>query len=229
MLTEKLVSIPLDPRIEVELIEWRQSRFETITQEVEDALPRLLGEIDDIVSAMGTVAAARAQMWPDATLKQVFVPWTTELASRIEAETEEEMTALVASLSTKGTAQDAVRAALPTLASAGMLAASMAAIPSILAMATTTTTAFLVFSAPAFSWPVFVVGGVGLAAATLGGGRVVDRISARNRAHLAERLKGRAVTAALGYGLAAGARCLVTDLQVATLRNIELKVSKGID
>jgi hypothetical protein len=123
-----------------------------------------------------------------------------------------------------GTGQRVFKLALPTLAQAGVLAASLAAIPSVISLATVPTTFFLVFSSSALSWPIFAVGAGGLALATFAGSSVVDRLSDRNRRQLVVRLQGRARAATLGHGLVSGARCLVTDLQAATLRRLEVEL-----
>ncbi|MHA6324547.1 hypothetical protein [Roseivivax sp. CAU 1753] len=183
-----------------------------------------MAEIDSVVSSMSTIAAARTQISPDTLWKKLFEPWAQKIASRVEAEFETEIGVLATSLSEKGTSQDTLRAALPALAGVGVLAASLAAIPSVLTMATVTTTSFFFITTSTISWPVIAVGGAGLAVATFTGSAAVDKLSDRNRAHLVSRLQSRARIAALGYGLASGERSLVTDLQAATLRNLEAKL-----
>jgi hypothetical protein len=215
---------PLEPDVELELIRWRQARFERITEYVEDALPDLLADIETSVASMSSIAAGKAQILPDTLWKKLFEPWAQQIANRVEAEMEKEIGLLAASLFEKGTSRNALRAALPALAGVGVLAASLAAIPSVISMATVTTTSFFFFTSTTISWPIIAVGGAGLALATLTGSRVVDRLSDRNRAHLAARLKSRARIAALGYGLVFGERSLVTDLQAFTLRSLEAKL-----
>ena len=213
-----------DPDVELELIQWRQARFERITECVEDALPSLVAKIESTVASMSSIAVGKAQISSDGLWRMLFEPWAREVASQIEAEMEEEIGALAASLSEKATNRGAMLAALPALARVGVLAASLAAIPSVISIATVTTTSFFFFTTPAISWPILALGGAGLAVASFTGNRVVDRLNTRNRAHLVVRLVRRARITALGYGLVSGERCLVTDLQAATLRRLEAKL-----
>lgn len=214
----------LDPAVELEMIQWKQARFERITEQLENALPDLMAEIERTVASISSIAASKAQVSPDRLWKELFEPWAQRTASRVETEMDNEIGALVSALSEKGTRQDALRVALPALAGAGVLAASLAAIPTVISLATVTTTSFFIFTTTAISWPVLAVGGAGIALATLTGSRVVDRLSERNRRHLIARLQGRARIAALGHGLAPGERCLVTDLQAITLRRLEAEL-----
>lgn len=212
---------PLDPAVELEMIRWKQARFERITEHVENALPELMAEIEKTVASISSLAASKAQVAPDGLWKELFEPWAQRTARRVEAEMDKEIGALVSALSEKGTSQDALRVALPALAGVGVLAASLAAIPTVVSLATVTTTSFLFFTTTAISWPVIAAGGAGIALATLTGTRLVDRLSDRNRRYLAARLQDRARIAALGHGRASGERCLVTDLQAITLRSLE--------
>lgn len=212
------------PVVELELIQWRQARFERITECVEDALPCLVAKIESTVASMSSIAVGKAQISPDGLWGMLFEPWAREIASQVEAEMEEEIDVLSAMLSEKVSNQDAMLAALPALAGVGLLAASLAAIPSVISIATVTTTSFFFFTSSAISWPILAVGGAGLAVASFSGSRVVDRLITRNRAHLVDRLARRTRIAALGYGLVSGERCLVTDLQAATLRSLEAKL-----
>ncbi|WP_428927500.1 hypothetical protein [Marinibacterium sp. SX1] len=224
MTTKTDPSSTLDPIVELEVIRWKQARFERVTEYVEDALPDLMADIENAITSMSSFAASKAQISPESLWKELFGPWAQKVAHRVEADLEGEIDALAASLSEKGTSQAALRAALPALARVSVLGASLAAIPSVISFATVTTTSFFLLSSPTLSLPLFAVGGAGLAVATLTGSKVVDRLSNRNRAYLTTRLQSRARTAALGYGLASGARCLVTDLQAFTLRSLETKI-----
>ena len=214
----------LDPNIEIELIRWRQARFERITEYVEDALPDLMAEIQNTVASMSSFAASKAQISPDTLWKKIFGPWAQQVASRVEADMDREIDALAASLSENRNSQDALRIALPALAGVSVLAVSLAAIPSVISMATVTTTSFFFITSTTLSWPILAVGGAGIAVATLTGSQVVGRLSNKNRTYLTARLQGRARTAALGYGLASDERCLVTDLQAFTVRSIVTKM-----
>lgn len=214
----------LDPIVELEVIRWKQARFERVTEYVEDALPDLMADIENAIASMSSFAASKSQFSPEPLWKELFGPWAQKVALRVEADLESEIDALTALLSENGTGQAALRAVLPALAGVGVLTASLAAIPSVISFATVTTTSFFFLSNPVLSLPLFAVGGVGLALATLTGSKAVDRLSNRNRAYLTTRLQSRARTAALGYGLASGARCLVTDLQASTLRRLETKI-----
>lgn len=224
MTTQIAKSALLDPGVELELIKWRQARFERITVFVEDALPQLMADIDETVASMSSFAVSKAQVAPETLMKELFAPWALEVATRVEADLEKELDALTALLSETGTSRDALRSALPALASVGVLAASLSAIPTVISLATVTGTSFFFLTTTTLSWPLFAVGGAGLAVATLAGGRVIDGLSNRNRAHLSNRLQRRTLTAALGYGLGSGERCLVTDLQAFALRSLEAEM-----
>lgn len=215
---------PLDPVSVLEMIRWKQARFEEITVVVEDALPELMANIERTVASMPTISAGKAQIFPDDLWKELFEPWAKQTASLVEAQMEKEIGELAASSSEKGTLGEALRVARPALAGVGVLAASLAAIPSVVSFATISTTSFFFFTTATISWPLIAAGGAGLAVTTLVGGSGVKWLGNKNRTHLVNRLQRRAVTAALGYGLAPGERSLVTDLQAATLRSLEAKL-----
>jgi len=214
----------LEPDVELALIRWRQKSFNRITETVEDALPNLMAEIERTVAELSAVAAGKAQMWPDKVWKAIYEPWAQKTASQVEMAMVDSIDTIATSLSEGGNGRKAFQLLLPTLAQAGVLAASLAAIPTVIALATASTTTLLVFTSTTFLWPVFAVGGATLAVATFAGSRLADRISDRNRKKLVVSLQDRSRTAALGHGLAAGARCLVTDLQATALRGLEAKL-----
>lgn len=220
MITPKPVSTH-DPVSELKMIRWKQARFEEITLVVEDALPELLKNIEKTVASMTTIRASKAQVFPDGLWKELFEPWALQTASLVEAQMEEEIQELVASASERGNLEQALRVARPGLAGAGVLAASLAAIPTVISFATVSTTSFFVFTTSSISWPIIAVGGVGLAVTTFAGGSGVKWLGDKNRLHLVKRLQQRALTAALGYGSSLGERSLVTDLQAATLRSLD--------
>lgn len=220
MITPKPVSTH-DPVSELKMIRWKQARFEEITLVVEDALPELLKNIEKTVASMTTIRASKAQVFPDGLWKELFEPWALQTASLVEAQMEEEIQELVASASERGNLEQALRVARPGLAGARVLAASLAAIPTVISFATVSTTSFFVFTTSSISWPIIAVGGVGLAVTTFAGGSGVKWLGDKNRLHLVKRLQQRALTAALGYGSSLGERSLVTDLQAATLRSLD--------
>ncbi len=206
------------------MIRWKQARFEEITIVIEDALPELMANIETTVASMPTISASKAQIFSDGLWKELFEPWAKQTASLVEAQMEEEIGELITSTSEKGSLGEALRVARPALAGAGVLAASLAAIPGVISLATVSTTSFFVFTTASISWPIVAVGGAGLAVATFTGGSGVKWLGKKNRLHLVNRLQGRALTVALGYGLASGKRSLVADLQAATLRRLEAKL-----
>lgn len=214
----------LDPISELEMIRWKQARFEEITLVVEDALPELMANIEKTVTSMSTISASKAQAFPDGLWKKLFEPWAKQTASLVEAQMEKEIGELVAASSENGTLAEALRVARPVLAGAGLLAASLAAIPTIASFATISTTSLFFFTTTTVSWPVIAAGGAGLAVTTFAGGSGIKWLANKNRSHLVTRLQRRAVTAALGYGLALSERSLVADLQAATLRSLEAKL-----
>jgi len=203
------------------MIRWKQARFEEITSAVEDALPELLTNIEKTVASMTSIRASQAQLFSDGLWKELFEPWALHTARLVEAKMEDEIQELVASAFEKGTLEQVLRVAPPGLAGAGLLAASFAAIPAVISLATVSTTSFFVFTTTSISWPLVAAGGAGLAVSTFAGGTGVKWLGDRNRSHLVKRLQQRARTVALGYGRTASERSLVTDLQVATLRSLD--------
>ncbi len=217
-------AFPLDPADELEMIRWKQARFEEITQVVEEALPELMTDIEETVASMSTYTASKSQVFPDGLWKNLFEPWAKRTASLVEARMEKEIGELTASFSEKGTLGEALRVARPAIAGAGVLAASLAAIPSVVSLGTITTTSFFVLSTTTISWPIIAVGGAGLAVTSFAGSKGVKWLADKNRVRLVNRLQGRALTATLGHGLTPGDRSFVTDLQAATLRRLEAKL-----
>lgn len=220
MTTPKFASTH-DTVLELKVIRWKQARFEEITSVVEGALPELMTNIEKTVASMTGIRASKAQLFSDELWKELFEPWALQTASLVEAKMEGEIQELVASASEKGTLEQALRVAGPGLAGAGVLAASLAAIPAVISLATVSTTSFFVFTTSSISWPIIAIGGASLAVTTFAGGSGVKWLDDKNRLHLVKRLQQRALTAAFGYGRSLSERSLVTDLQAATLRSLD--------
>lgn len=207
----------------LEFLAWRDEQMAAISAQLEDAYPALRAALDRMVDEgdLVSVAAATTRLRPAAS--KVIRTWSEEQGrialARAAAELEDVLAAHPPDLDAGADGWTAVAAtALPAAAGVGLVAASLAAIPTVISFATVTTSSFAFFATSTVSWPLFAVGAAVLAVASFAGSTVVARAVSEARALLKRRLGETAARAVFGTGLAPDARCLLNDLQALIVR-----------
>lgn len=132
---------------------------------------------------------------------------------------------LPADLADRASWTEAARIGLPALASLGMIAASLAAIPTVLSFATVSTSTFAFFSTSAVSIPLLLVGATAVGAASLIGVGGLTWADRQVRKSYRSRVKAFAYREILGFGASTGARSVLSDIQAVILRSSQIHES----
>lgn len=207
---------------QLEFLAWRDSQMLAISTQLEDALPDLLSDLREYVdnAGIGTLA------WSSASLKKTangaLAQWSKQQTSialeRAEAELEDAITHLPPDIRLNADIWEQLSEAAPALGGVGLIALSLAAIPTVVSFATVSTSIFAFWGSAAVSWPLFAVGAVGISAATLLGSQSLTWAQQKARNNLWLRLEAEAGKQILGLSQHPTDRCLLNDIQAAVLR-----------
>lgn len=205
--------------VPIAVLDWRDGQMEAISEQLEDALPDLLAELDAWVDAASSWSLARAELGPSAEQLAIVDTWSAEQTRRAVRRAEEAMSdvlhALPPDLSGDG---PELATLLPAVAGVGLIAASVAALPTIISFATVTTSSLAFFSVSTVSWPLMAAGLAVAATAAAAGSTLVVRAEAEWRRRVKARLRAWAYARMLGLGAPRGARSFLSDLQAAVIR-----------
>lgn len=196
------------------LTEWRNSQTEQITSQFEAAWPELDAAIEQHVAALSLIGVARGHVDVSGAIQKLLGPWVEEQAKVAAGRAQDDLADIIALLPAEGMASHAWTV-LPAVGGAGMIAASVLAVPAVVSFATTVTMFGLTVTT---STPLLLAGGTVLAAMSLTGSKVVGKAAQRGRDHLAERMKRQARSAVFGDGRKPSDRCVVSDIQAAVLK-----------
>ena len=202
----------------LELLDWREREFETISSQLEKAYPELLSAILTHVDSMRLSSVAWTHANPKPLAQTLIAPWADEQSRIGVNRAEGRLKEVLDGLATDSDLRNHLSAALPALAGAGIIAASVAALPSLVTFATVTTTTLLISTTTVVSVPTLLIGGSVLAVLSATGVKTLDHANSKTRAQLVRRIAAMAQTAIFGQGLPPDARCLVNDLQAMVLQ-----------
>lgn len=206
-----------DLSIPIALLDWRDRQLEAISEQLEDALPQLVDQLKAWVDQASILDLVGANLGPNADQNAIIDIWKSEQIRRAVRRADEAMSAALRSLPPDpGGLTDAtpeLGQLLPAAAGVGLLAASIAAIPTVVSFATITSSSLAIFTISTVSWPLMAVGAAGVATATFLGSTLVTRAHASWREGIKSRLRAWAYKQMLGLGAPRGARSLLSDLQ----------------
>lgn len=201
----------------LEVLIWRDEQMAAISEQLEDAFPALLAELDHLADEGSLMSVAIATVGVYTAAGAAIKAWSEEQSriavARAETELEHTLTSLSADFAAGSSAWDSAATAIPAVAGVGILAGSLAAIPTVISFATITTSSFAFFATSTVSWPLFAVGAAALAIASYTGSSALSHAASQARASFKRRLHDAAARAVFGTGLALDARCLHNDLQ----------------
>ncbi|QYZ71193.1 hypothetical protein [Neotabrizicola shimadae] len=211
-----------DLSVPIALLDWRDRQLEAISEQLEDALPVLVAQLEAWVDQASILDLIGANLGPNTDQKAIIDMWKSEQIRRAVRRADEAMSAALRSLPPDpGGLTDAtpeLGQLLPAAAGVGLLAASIAAIPTVVSFATITSSSLAIFTISTVSWPLMAVGAAGVATATFLGSTLVKRAHAGWREGIKSRLRSWAYKQMLGLGASRGARSFLSDLQaVVTL------------
>lgn len=201
------------------VLDWRDSQMEAISEQLEDAIPDLLARLDAWVDEASRWSLALAEIGPNADQRAIVDSWSAEQTRQAVRRAEEAMTDALRALPpdlTGGAPELATL--LPAMAGVGLIAASVAALPTIISFATVTTSSLAFFSVTTVSWPLMVAGIAVAATAAAAGSTLLIRAEGDWRRRVKTRLRAWAYAQMLGLGAPRGARSFLSDLQAAIIR-----------
>jgi hypothetical protein len=203
------------------LLDWRDRQLEAITEQLEDAMPALLSQLDALVEQSSSWKLAWREVITSKEIIAMVDAWKAEQLRMAVKRAEEEMSAALQNLpqhpGRHGISGSDMGTLLPAAAGMGLLAASIAAIPAVATFATVTSTSFAVFAVATLSWPLLAVGAAGVATAAVLGSTLLNRADNRWRQNWKERQRSWAYRQMLGLGEPRGARSFLSDLQTVIL------------
>ncbi len=202
---------------QLSLLAWRDTQLSTITSQFENAWPVLERAINDHVAEMPLWKVAQAHVGITSLARDLITPWAEEQGQVAAARAEEGLAEILEALP-EGSLIEHGMTVLPALAGAGLIAASVMAVPAVVTYATVTSVSMLVFTTSTISTPLLLVGGAAVAALSLTGSSALGHANRRTRNHLAERLKRYARATVFGDGQEPTTRCLLNDTQALVLK-----------
>ena len=207
---------------QLEFLAWRDGQLATISTQLEDALPSLLHDLALQVENESTFTLATSTARLRSSASKRILQWgRAEMQTalkRAESDLEETLASLPGDINLESGVWKDLSSTLPALAGAGLIAASVAAIPTVVSFATVSTSMFALWGTAAISWPLFTIGAVGIGVSALVGGTTVKVAKDKLRRNVSNRLQRETERQVFGLGEKPGARCLLSDIQAAVVQ-----------
>ncbi len=205
----------------VDFLNWRDSQLEEITLQAETAFPELLKTIDAKIDEAGTTDLAWSEFQIRDEISEICSTWAEEQAQKALAHTEDALSDLKEKLALEFTRDpdlnDRLAAIAPALASAGLAAASIAAIPTVVSFATVSSSVLAIVGVSYVSWPLFTVGAVALGATALISRSLFDTAVENWRESLRARAHTHAGEIVFGLGAPVDQRTILEDIQALAI------------
>lgn len=217
---------------QLEFLAWRDTQLAAISFQLEEAFPDLLLDLAEQVERAGIFNLARSTFALKSSTEAIIQLWgTTQLdavSTRAEAELDHALLQLPGGLNLDSDVWEQGAKFLPAIAGVGLIAASVAAIPTVISFATVTTSVLAFWGTATISWPLFALGATGIGLATLTGSQSLKLAEANARKKLCTRLQREAGRRVFGIGEKPGARCMLSDIQAAVVQAGQNRI-KGTD
>jgi len=207
---------------QLDFLSWRDAQLLAISQQLEDAFPALLGELSKEVEEAGILDLAWSTVSVGSSTEALIQKWGTnqlEAAMLVaEAELTEALAQIPGGLNLNSGLWQQANKALPAMAGVSLIAASVAAIPTVISFATVGTSFLAIWGTAAISLPLLAVGSAGLAIAALVGSQSLKYADASARGSLCSRIHTEAGRRVFGIGEKTGARCMLSDIQAVVVQ-----------
>lgn len=207
---------------QLEFLAWRDAQLAAISLQLEDAFPALLDELSGQVDRAGIIDLVRSTLALKSSTEAIIQHWSAlqlEAAlCRAEAELDQAILQLPGQVALDSDVWEQVTKALPAIAGVGLIAASVAAIPTIISFATVSSSVLVFWGTATISWPLFALGAAGIGVTTLVGSQSLKSAEANARRKLCNRVHREAGRKVFGIGEKPGARCMLSDIQAAIVK-----------
>lgn len=207
---------------QLEFLAWRDAQLAEISLQLEEAFPALLDALSARVEHAGIVDLVHSTLAMKSSTEVIIQRWgavqLNVASSRAEAELEDAILQLPGGLDLDSDIWEQGSKALPAIAGVGLIAASIAAIPTVISFATVSTGFFAFWGTATISWPLFALGAAGIGVAALAGSQSLKSAETRARRKLCRRVHKEACRQVFGIGKKTGARCMLSDIQAAVIK-----------
>lgn len=207
---------------QLEFLAWRDAQLAAISLQLEATFPVLLADLSAQVERAGVIDLMRSSFALKSSTEAIIQRWGAEqldaASNRAEADLEQALTQLPGGLSLDGDIWEQGSKALPALAGVGLIAASIAAIPTVISFATVSTSFLAFWGTASISWPLFALGAAGIGAATFAGSQSLKSAEVKARRKLCNRVHKEAGRQVFGIGENPEARCMLSDIQAAVVQ-----------
>lgn len=208
--------------VQLDFLAWRDDQLIEISDQLEENFPVLLTALKDEVEQASSWELARATLALSSKAEELIKRWAADqlvvALSRAETELEQTILQLPDRLSIDGGTWDQVTNALPAFAGVGLIAASVAAIPTVISFATVGTGFLAFWSTAAISWPLFALGAAVIGVASYSGSETLKYAYDNARERLCDRVSKEAERQVFGLSQSPGARCILNDIQAAVIQ-----------
>lgn len=207
---------------QLEFLAWRDAQLAAISLRLEEAFPALLDDLSAQVERASIVDLMRSTLSLKSSTEAIIQRWGAEqlnaASSLAEAELEDALLQLPGGMNLDSDIWEQGSKALPAIAGVGLIAASIAAIPTVISFATVSTSFLAFWGTATISWPLLALGTAGIAIATLAGSQSLKSAEARARRKLCNRVHKEAGRQVFGIGGKLGARCMLSDIQATVVK-----------
>ena len=217
---------------QLEFLAWRDAQMTAISEQLEAAFPSLLLKLKEHAESAGRMDLAWSSVSLRGAVEDLIRGWASEqlkvALSRAEAELDQALLELPSQMNIEGDVWEQLSSAAPAIAGVGLIAASPAAIPTVVSFATVGTSIFAFWGTAAISWPLFAVGAAGIGIAALTGSQSLRLAEENARASLANRLQVEAARQVFGIGEPIGCRSILSDIQAAVIQAGQNRISGAV-
>lgn len=207
---------------QLEFLAWRDAQLAAISLRLEEAFPALLDDLSAQVERASIVDLMRSTLSLKSSTEAIIQRWGAEqlnaASSLAEAELEDALLQLPGGMNLDSDIWEQGSKALPAIAGVGLIAASIAAIPTVISFATVSTSFLAFWGTATISWPLLALGTAGIGIAALAGSQSLKSAEARARRKLCNRVHKEAGRQVFGIGGKLGARCMLSDIQATVVK-----------
>lgn len=216
----------------LEFMTWRDEQLEAISQQIENNFPNLIGRIDEQIDNASTLDLAWSQVQLGRKISELCADWSKEQAEQAVEKTESALAELWSKLEPEFSIDPGLKdrffSAAPALASVGLAATSIFAVPSVVTYATISTVILgFSFGQPQISLPLFAIGATALGITAFVSRSLYDRAIKSWRAALRRRAHKRAEEAVFGLGVPSSQRTILDDIQALAIQATANSMGEG--
>lgn len=213
---------------QLEFLAWRDAQLAATSAQVEDAFASLLDDLTSQIDRAGILDLARSSVTLKSSADGVMQRWFAEQLDaarhRAEAELDYALMQMPGGVDLNGGLWEQGAKFVPAIAGVGLIAASVAAIPTVISFATVSTSVLAFWGTASISWPLFAVGAAAIGLAALTGSQSLKLAEESARTKLRERLHREAARWVFGIGNKPGTRCMLSDIQAAVIKAGENRI-----